>query len=152
MYRILSWTAVILWMIIIYNFSSQEAVNSNQLSTRITETIIQTVENISPNSEFKTENLNSFIRKNAHLVIYFVLGMLVINAFKRNGLLGYKSIILAVLISVLYAVSDEVHQIFVPGRGAQVSDVIIDSIGVILGSLLYIGIIGLKKQKIKRWD
>jgi VanZ family protein len=38
---------------------------------------------------------------------------------------------------VLYAVSDEVHQLFVPGRGAQVTDVLIDNAGAFVGIGIY---------------
>jgi hypothetical protein len=41
--------------------------------------------------------------------------------------------ILPFLIGVLYAVSDEIHQTFVPGRAGQLRDVLIDSCGVLAG-------------------
>ena len=42
-----------------------------------------------------------------------------INAKRRSGLKGLKWFILALGLCILYAVSDEIHQLFVPGRGAQ---------------------------------
>ena len=47
-----------------------------------------------------------------------------------------KQICISLIIGILYATSDEIHQIFTPGRGPQITDVIIDSMGVILGILL----------------
>ncbi|MGV8147186.1 MAG: VanZ family protein [Alkaliphilus sp.] len=46
---------------------------------------------------------------------------------------------LTLLVCVLYAISDETHQIFVPGRSAQVSDILIDSVGAAVGILIYLG-------------
>ena len=44
-----------------------------------------------------------------------------------------KQIIMSILLGVIYAITDEVHQLFVPGRSGQVKDVYIDSLGVIIG-------------------
>jgi len=43
MKKILSWVAVLLWMAVIFNLSSQVAAQSNQLSTGVTEVIVKTV-------------------------------------------------------------------------------------------------------------
>jgi len=59
------------------------------------------------------------------------------NALRRSGVNGWKFILFSLGICVLYAVSDEVHQLFVPGRGRQVRDVLIDSAGAIVGIGLY---------------
>lgn len=131
--KIISWAAVILWMAIIFNLSSQEADQSSQLSTGIAEIITDTIEKVVPNINLDIGKLNHIVRKNAHFAAYFILGILVLNAFRRSGSFGYKSIIAVLLICILYAVSDEVHQVFVPGRGAQVKDVVIDSAGAFTG-------------------
>lgn len=44
----------------------------------------------------------------------------------------------SLIIGIFYATSDEIHQCFIPGRGPQITDVIIDSMGVLLGILLVI--------------
>lgn len=46
---------------------------------------------------------------------------------------GFKAFTLALGICILYAISDEFHQLFVPGRGGQIRDVLIDSTGAIVG-------------------
>lgn len=51
------------------------------------------------------------------------------------------------MICILYAISDEVHQLFVPGRGGQVRDVIIDSAGAIAGILGYNGLSRIRSKK-----
>jgi VanZ family protein len=80
---------------------------------------------------------NRILRKNAHYFAYLVLGILVINALRISGVKGWRVCVLALGICVLYAVSDEVHQLFVPGRGGQVRDVLIDSAGATVGLGLY---------------
>lgn len=64
--------------------------------------------------------------------------MLVLHALKTSKGTGYQTIGLALLICVLYAISDEIHQHFVPGRGAQVKDVLIDSAGASVGIVGYL--------------
>ena len=56
-----------------------------------------------------------------------------------------RCIVYSLLICILYATSDELHQVFIPGRGAQVKDVIIDSAGACVGILVYM-IISRKKK------
>lgn len=145
--RILSWTAVILWMALIFNLSSQVAEQSRQLSTGITEFIIQTIEKINPNADFNINSFSHIVRKNAHFFAYLILGVLVLNALRRCGVSGYKSLALALGICILYAISDEVHQLFVPGRGGQVRDVILDSAGAAVGIVPFTTRILSKRRK-----
>lgn len=137
MYKILFWTAVLLWMALIFNLSSQVAEQSNQLSTGITEVIVKTVEKVAPQAEFDIKSFNNILRKKAHFFAYLILGVLVINALRRSGETGIRSVTLALGICVFYAISDEIHQLFVPGRGGQVKDVIIDSAGAGVGVGVY---------------
>lgn len=137
MHKFLSWTAVILWMALIFNLSSQAAEQSNELSTGITEVIVKTVEKVAPKAEFDIKSFNNILRKHAHFFAYLVLGLFVTNTLRRSGAHGYRSVIIALGICILYAISDEIHQLFVPGRGGQVRDIIIDSAGASVGLGLY---------------
>ncbi|TQR10147.1 VanZ family protein [Psychrobacillus soli] len=141
MKKLLAYTSVFLWMALIFYFSNQPANESNELSTGITEVIVTAVEKVAPHSNFIVGNLNHFVRKNAHFLIYLVLGVLLIHSLRLSGVDGYKGIGLALSICVLYAISDEVHQLFVPGRGAQVRDVFIDSAGAFVGIGIYVVIL-----------
>jgi len=79
------------------------------------------------------------LRKFAHVFEFFVLTLLFLRA--GNGSWPSMSVkakaILGGLFAVLYAVSDEIHQSFVPGRGPSAIDVLIDTVGVILCILIY---------------
>lgn len=77
-----------------------------------------------------------FIRKAAHFSIYGLLGMFVLYAL-NSGRRG-RDFGLAVLISFLYACSDELHQAFTPDRTPMVQDVLLDTAGAICGALVLI--------------
>ena len=119
-----SWAAVFIWMALIFVLSHQPAPESNRLSREVTEVVVQTVEKVAPEVSLDARRVNHLVRKNGHFFAYLVLGVLVLNAVRRSGTLGLRSIFVALLICVLYAVSDEIHQLFVPGRGGQVTDVL----------------------------
>ena len=141
----LSWVAVILCMAAIFLFSHQPAEKSDNLSKGITKTIVEKVEKVSPEKEFNLRKANQVVRKNAHFFIYLALGALLLKALNRSKVYGLRAITFALILSVLFAISDEFHQLFVPGRGAQVSDVLIDSAGAITGIVLYLLIHKIKK-------
>lgn len=77
------------------------------------------------------------LRKFAHFIIYLFLGTFLIHALTVSHIRGFKAIIIALLVSFLYAVSDEVHQYFVPGRTPLVMDVVIDTVGAAVGIMVY---------------
>ncbi len=145
--RFLSWTAVILWMALIFYLSHQPATKSNELSAGITEIIIQTIEKVAPNMEFDVRSLNHIIRKNTHFFAYLILGVLVMNALRVSRVRGYRSIALALGICILYAISDEIHQIFIPGRSGEVRDVVIDTAGTSVGIMVYMVVGGVVEKR-----
>jgi len=80
--------------------------------------------------------LHDFIRKCTHVGEYFIFGVLLFRAIRapEQGWQWHWAF-LAMLIAVLYASSDEIHQIFVPSRGASFFDALLDSGGAILAQL-----------------
>ena len=144
--KIISWLAVILWLVLIFILSAQPVLKSNGLSKSIAEKVIKIIKKISPDKNISLGRFNHYLRKTAHFFFYMILGILMMNVLKMMKVKGVKRIALALLICVLCAMLDEFHQLFVPGRGAQVKDVIIDSIGAIVG----IGLYGIWGKLIKR--
>lgn len=144
MRKIISWLLVILWMTLIFYLSHQPATESNSLSTGITERIIAVIERVTSDTDIDIRNFNHIIRKNAHFFAYLILGLLLSNALKSNGMQGLNRFLIALAISILYAISDEVHQLFIPGRAGQVKDVIIDSAGATVGISGYLALEKLK--------
>lgn len=120
--------------------SAQSVQQTNGLSKEVTGLIMRTLKTfkrVSSKDHFDMGRINHLVRKYAHFFTYLVLGILVMNALSRSGFIGFKILALSISICVLYAISDEVHQLFVPGRGAQVKDVLIDSAGATVGISLY---------------
>jgi VanZ family protein len=70
------------------------------------------------------------LRKAAHFGEYAILGALLARAL-YNTMAAWAWI--AWLAGAVYAVSDELHQHFVPGRQASPVDVVIDAVGVAVG-------------------
>jgi VanZ family protein len=68
------------------------------------------------------------LRKLAHAAEFAILGALLVRALRRPGW--------AVALGIAYAVSDELHQSFVPGRQGSPLDVALDSVGVVVGAVL----------------
>lgn len=60
-----------------------------------------------------------------------------------------KKFATSIIIGIIYATSDEIHQAFVPGRGPLLTDVLIDTMGVILGILLVMLVMTIFKQHTK---
>ena len=135
--NIIYWIPVILIMVLIFIFSHQPANQSAALSSGITEIIIEMVENVIPNTQLDIRSMNHLVRKNAHFFIYLLLGVLVMRALRKNGVDGIRGMGYAALICILYAISDEIHQLFVPGRSGEILDVIIDSVGAVIGIVSY---------------
>ena len=116
-------------MLLIFLMSSFDATESTNQSNFI----VNIITNI-----FKIENielLSFIIRKLAHFTEYLILGFLTINMLNKNDI--SKKYLISILICIIYATSDEIHQIFVPGRACQIRDILIDSIGSITGVYLY---------------
>lgn len=150
MYKLLSWVAVIIWMAIIFYLSHQPATTSSEISSGITKVIINTIETITPDQDFNVGAFHHYVRKNAHFFAYLVLGILVLNALRRSNMIGYRGVLTALLIAVLYAISDEVHQLFIAGRSGEARDVLIDSAGASIGIVVWKGlekIVGRKKRR-----
>ncbi|MFK5952446.1 MAG: VanZ family protein [Desulfobacterium sp.] len=80
-----------------------------------------------------------FSDKFLHFGGYALLGALMVRMLKRElpGQRPWKIIVLAVVLSTFYGVSDELHQALVPGRYADVMDIVADLTGSILGAILF---------------
>jgi len=77
------------------------------------------------------------LRKIAHILEYAILTYLLIRAFHSFTSQHKKILMSAIMISFVYALSDEFHQAFVFGRKGRIEDVIIDSIGILLIAFLW---------------
>ena len=81
--------------------------------------------------------LNYPFRKICHFTEYFILGLLVISLISEYIMISRKAIIIGIIICLLYAVSDELHQLFTSGRSARVFDVLVDTSGSTVAIFIY---------------
>lgn len=138
---------IIFWLGVIFFFSGSDASASTTQTKIVINELIKLAEN---NSFFNfimlklTEkySLVYSIRKLAHLTIFCVLQLIVFNVMRHNGKSILKASVYSMLAVILYAIFDEVHQYFIPGRSCQAKDVVIDTMGGVVGlTISYIGII-----------
>ena len=144
MRKLIAWLIVVLWMILIFYFSQQPVSDSRDLSSNITKQLIEIVEKVTPLENVQESQLHHLVRKNAHFIIYFFLGIFALLALKLTSLKHSTSAVIALAVCMIYAVTDEYHQLFVDGRGAQLKDVFIDWAGAATGITVatLIGLIG----------
>jgi VanZ family protein len=147
MKKLIAYLLVIMVMVIIFLFSSQTGNTSGNLSTSFIAHIIKFFSpHISDSSlEALVITLLIPIRKLAHFTIYFILGLTVSYLLSLYKLPVKGIIIIGLLICIFYACTDEIHQLFIDGRGASIIDVSIDSTGSLLA--LFLSTILLKKRK-----
>ena len=147
----------IIWMGVIFMFSAQVSDESKSSSNKVTSAVVNTVisikkENISEEKRQKIiEDKTFIVRKSAHFTEYFILGLILILYLQTKEKLATKYIILAIIFCVLYATSDEIHQLFVDGRSCKIMDILIDTCGSSLAILGFTSIYklttNLKRQK-----
>jgi len=125
----------ILWMGVIFYMSNQPATISS-IHSGNTISIISKLPLIGNVMDYLTSiNIGEFIvRKSAHIFSFCTLSILLFMSIYENNI--NKSAIISFLYTFLYACSDEFHQLFIPGRSGEFRDVMIDSMGGIIGILL----------------
>lgn len=140
MKKIISFIVLILWMIVIFSFSSADANKSTGTSDKVITTMIEIKDKITNNEtsnnekEIIVKNSSFYIRKIAHITEYLILGFLTFNLLKQYSV---TNIYYAIGLSILYSCTDEFHQLFISGRSGSIRDVLIDSIGILIGTYLY---------------
>ncbi len=136
------------WMCVIYGFSCETAADSSQSSGGFIKTTAsffsRYFESLSEDEQnLIIEKYDHFVRKAAHFTIYTILGGLLYTTIFTWTCIRKKSYIFAFAIGALYAVSDEIHQYFVPGRACMIRDMLLDSLGVAFGSLLAVWLLSI---------
>jgi len=71
-----------------------------------------------------------------HMVVFFLFNFFLFMLIKKEEI-NKKQIIIPVIISLIYAALDEIHQIFVPFRGAGITDWLTDSLGIFVSAVVY---------------
>lgn len=141
--------------ITIFIFSNQNGEKSGSVSRDFTKKVIEILHIDKNLNEIEKENLieNSqfVIRKLAHFTIYTIAGINLYGFINTYNIENKYKMIGALLVGIIYATSDEIHQMFSGGRTPAVMDVFIDSCGVLFGVNMFLitnKIIKNKKQKL----
>lgn len=139
MKRIILLILTLLWMITIFTFSNQKSVKSSNYSHSLIKNTIVNIYKIfdsNPTNEKLEDIINTWdypVRKIAHFVEYFVLGVLIYLTAKSYNINNYY---IMILLCFLFAYFDEVHQLFVIGRDGNIKDVSLDTFGSSCGIIL----------------
>lgn len=136
---------------VIFGFSSQDGKTSGGLSRTITEKILQIsnkYNNLEKEQKEKVaDRTEKIIRKTAHFSIYTIVGLLLMSLLSTYHINEKRRIIISIILGMLYATTDEFHQSFTPGRAPKLTDIYIDTLGVILGTLIILLVIKIYKKK-----
>lgn len=106
-HTMLRWLAVVLWMGVIFTLSAIPSLESR----------------LQPSLDFT-------MRKLAHMTVYAVLTAVVFRALRIHTARKARALLIAALVAILYAFSDEWHQTFVAGRQGSLRDVGLDTLGI----------------------
>lgn len=132
---------IIMWMLLIFSFSADNSYESTKKSDTVIIKISETILARELSNKEKIRYIDKFVvivRKGAHFTVYLIFGLLLSNFIKDLTFNDKKNLLIAIGIAFLYAVCDEIHQLFVPGRSGRIVDVIIDTTGAFCGCLIFI--------------
>ncbi len=156
--RTISVVLLILWMAVIFIMSAENGQESADTSSGVVYYIAKI---ITPNFEELSlaeqqqimDSMSGFIRTMGHFCEFAVLGVLSFNVLLNFKFKVWQKAIFSFAFSIIYAVSDEIHQYFVPDRVCDIADVAVDSLGALTGiavmSILVVIVGKLKSRKEK---
>ncbi len=131
--RVFLFILIVLWAILVFNFSNQKGEESSALSRKLIEFFI------------KDENIinlvEPYVRKAAHFSEYALGGMLFILLFSTYEWTDKKKLLISIPLGIWYATTDEIHQLMVSERNGSLFDIYIDSLGFATGALFMLLII-----------
>lgn len=141
LYSRLSWVPAVLWYSLIWRLSAQPGDTSGSVSAGIIQDAL-----ITSGSDYSAADsvvrlavdwlLSFFVRKGAHMFLFFVLTLLVWLALTRFLRRPHRTTASA-LISAALAMLDEYHQTWIPGRSGELRDVLVDAAGIVIALALF---------------
>ncbi len=124
----------------IFSFSNQNAEQSSGVSGKVAEVLINLqskYKNITKEEkEQLIEKYQHPVRKFAHFSIYTLLGISIAGLTCTYEITNKKRILITIISGALYAMTDEFHQTFINGRSGEITDVMLDTTGVIVGCII----------------
>lgn len=148
--KIILWILIFAWMAVIFLFSSQNGEESSQLSEGFLREFILCFLPEGMNAD-TVDLLEYIVRKIAHMTEYAVLGILISLQIRMYEVFRSEAgkILAAGGLVLAYAATDEFHQLFIGGRSGQLTDILIDACGGVIGAVIVHVLAGysMKKQK-----
>lgn len=155
--RIVLGVLIALWLGFIWCNSAENGSETVETSNGVTQIVAEIVV---PGygglpQEEKTaviEKISPPVRSLAHAFEFFVLALLVgslVYTFAFKGLF-LRQVLIASGACVLCACADEIHQYFVPGRTADILDILVDVAGALVGCGILIAAALLRNNKVKK--
>ena len=141
-------------MTVIFLLSADDADESNKKSDFLADSFVYTFLSHFDLTEEQIEEILdkcvAVIRTGAHFTEYGALGFLLSSIGVSFYIKPKINIPVSFATGALYAVSDEIHQYFVPGRSCQISDIITDSAGALCGAVLLVLIVWIYNRKTQK--
>lgn len=144
--KVLKIILILIWMIVVFNFSNENGAKSSNTSRKVTEVVVKTITKRDiQKDESLMESVEKVIRKLAHYSLYAIGGILIISYVNTETKAKDKNkkILYSVIFGAGYAITDEIHQFFVSERSASAFDVGIDTLGIVTGIIMYLIVIKL---------
>ncbi len=141
---------VIFLMGMILSFSSQSGGQSNGLSYKVANRIMDYMV-LQGDDSLSLKNVNLIVRKLAHFSEYLLIGVLLAVALTNLLERAWLAVPLAGIMGVAFAFCDEWVQGSSPGRTQSIFDVMVDSVGVFVGLAAFsIVVLGIKRTLVVR--
>lgn len=136
---VLLWLLTVATAVSIFCFSAEDAKESTETSGKVVRAVAEVAvpeyKNMTPKQQDNfVESVMKYVRKAAHFTIFGFFGLwlyMLLGRYRKS--LAFP---LAILISLAYACTDELHQRFVSGRTGQLKDVAIDLGGAVVGACI----------------
>lgn len=141
--RVLAFLPMICMMLVIWGFSSNNGDVSSGQSLTIVNSLVAATEQLSGQVLTAKERLlweeriHTPIRKMAHMTEYMIFSLTVAIPLMLYCKKKKKILWITFIYCTLYACLDEIHQLFVPERSGQITDVFVDAIGIGIGVFLF---------------
>lgn len=148
----------LVWMCVIFAFSAQTKEESSVVSEGFSYRIVNTT-GIFFHLHLDEEQIHEIaqaiegvVRKCAHMTEFAILAVLLYVWMSRWEIARRRRGCYAAVMTMLYACTDEFHQLFVAGRSGRITDVLIDSAGAAIGMALFllaehiVGVLGRRRR------
>lgn len=128
--RLILFALSFVWLFILFYFSGQTGAVSNRLSRSIAQILLRVLQNPFFEVPLDLGMINNALRDIAHFLVYFVLAIIMFVIYKQFKATKHYAAVLTIGTGMLIGISDELYQMFIPGRTSEWLDVLINILGI----------------------